>query len=65
MRRRRQEQQTEELREAQRARERVERDRARTTPDEQETAEHDRRADKARYLRQKLDERAASERRPS
>ena len=36
--------------------------RARTSPDKQEVAQAARRADKARYLRQKLDERADSER---
>ena len=56
---------TEQLREAQRLREQEERDRARSSPDEQETAQHERRADKAQYLREKLDERAASEGRES
>jgi hypothetical protein len=54
--------QTEELKGAQRDREAVERDRARTAPDQQEAAQHERRADKARYLRQKLEERERSER---
>jgi hypothetical protein len=53
---------TEELEAAQREREAVERRRANEAPDEHESAEHARRADKARYLRRKLAERAASER---
>jgi hypothetical protein len=53
---------TEELRRAQVERERAEAARARTSPDDEEAAEHARRADKARYLREKLDERAESER---
>ena len=52
---------TEELRKAQFQREEDERERARSASDEQETAQHERRAEKADYLRRKLDERAASE----
>jgi hypothetical protein len=54
---------TEELQEAQRRRESTERRQAKTAPDEQETAQHERRADKAHYLREKLEEREESERR--
>ena len=46
-------------------REQAERERAREALDEQETREHERRAEKAGYLREKLDERAASEERES
>ena len=53
---------TEELRIKQLARERAERELADTAPEEAETAKHQRRADKASYLREKLDERAESER---
>jgi hypothetical protein len=53
---------TDELRETQRVREEAEETLARRSPDEQEAAQHQRRADKSRYLRRKLDERAASER---
>ena len=53
---------TEELKLAQLEREQAERRRARTVPDEDEAAQHDRRADKARYLAEKLEERAESER---
>lgn len=53
---------TEELRLEQQRREDDERTRAETTPDEDEAAQHDRRAEKARYLREKLEERAQSER---
>ncbi len=56
------EHQTEELREAQRKREQVEIEQARAADDEQEAAQHQRRADKARYLRRKLEERASAER---
>ena len=35
---------------------------SRTSDDESEIAQHDRRAEKARYLREKLEEREASER---
>jgi hypothetical protein len=53
---------TQELKAAQAQREDAEREQARAAPDEQETAQHERRAEKARYLRQKLEERAESER---
>ena len=53
---------TEELRLDQLARERSERDRAQQAPDPEEAEQHDRRADKAAYLREKLEERARSER---
>jgi hypothetical protein len=51
----------EKLRRAQRDRELSEREQALEAADEQETAQHERRAEKARYLREKLDERAAAE----
>ncbi len=54
---------TQELKLAQLEREQAERRRARTVPDEDEAAQHDRRAEKARYLAEKLEERAESERR--
>ena len=53
---------TEELRVEQTEREAAERERARGSHDEEETDQHDRRADKAAYLREKLEERARSER---
>jgi hypothetical protein len=53
---------TEELEALQREREAVERERARAVEDENATAQHARRADKAAYLREKLEDRAASER---
>jgi hypothetical protein len=53
---------TKELREAQARRVREELDLARAAADEEEESQHARRADKAEYLRQKLDERARSER---
>ena len=53
---------TEELRLEQERREADEQQRAETTPDEDEAAQHERRAEKARYLREKLEERARSER---
>jgi hypothetical protein len=56
------EDETDKLREAQRIREEAEAKLARGSPDEQEAAQHQRRADKSRYLRNKLEERAASER---
>ncbi len=56
------EQETEELKKRQLQREADEQERARSAPDEEETAQHERRADKARYLREKLEQRAASER---
>jgi hypothetical protein len=54
---------TEELKLTQREREEAERRRARRVPDEDEAAQHERRAEKARYLAEKLEERAESERR--
>ena len=56
------EEETDQLREAQRVREEAEEKLARSSPDEQEAAQHRRRAEKSRYLRSKLDERADSER---
>jgi hypothetical protein len=53
---------TEELKSTQRERELAERTRAETAPDEDEAAQHERRAEKARYLAEKLEQRAASER---
>lgn len=53
---------TEELRLEQERREADEQQRAETAPDEEESAQHERRAEKARYLREKLEERAESER---
>ncbi|HKO27410.1 MAG TPA: hypothetical protein VJU80_08130 [Solirubrobacteraceae bacterium] len=53
---------TEELKLTQREREEAERSRARRVPDEDEAAQHERRAEKARYLAEKLEERAESER---
>jgi hypothetical protein len=52
----------EELRLAQLRRDADEQALARSAGDEQETAQHERRAEKAHYLRAKLDERAESER---
>jgi hypothetical protein len=54
---------TEELRLRQREREAAEREAAKDAPAEDETEQHERRADKAGYLRDKLEERAESERR--
>ena len=54
---------TEELKLAQLEREQAERRRAQSVSDEDEVAQHERRADKARYLAEKLEERAESERR--
>jgi len=54
---------TEELKLTQIERERAERTRAESAPDEDEAAQHERRADKAQYLAEKLEERAESERR--
>ena len=54
---------TEELKLAQIERERAERQRARSVLDEEEAAQHERRAEKAQYLAKKLQERAESERR--
>jgi hypothetical protein len=53
---------TEALREAQLEREAAERRRAGSAPDEDEALQHERRAEKAHYLRRKLEERARSER---
>lgn len=53
---------TEELRRAQSERAAVERERADAAIDEQESRQHRRRAEKAQYLRRKLDQRAESER---
>ena len=53
---------TEELRLDQLQREADERKRAAQSPTEDESEQHERRAEKAHYLREKLDERAASER---
>jgi hypothetical protein len=52
---------TKELRAEQLARERAERELAQDAPKDEETAQHKRRADKARYLREKLEERAEAE----
>jgi hypothetical protein len=54
---------TEELKLTQVERERAERQRAEAVPDDEEAAQHERRADKARYLAEKLEQRAESERR--
>ncbi len=54
---------TEQLRAEQLKRELEERKAAEAAPVEEETAQHDRRAEKARYLREKLEKRAESERR--
>ncbi len=53
---------TEELKVIQSEREADERERAQAAFDEDEAAQHERRAEKARYLREKLEERAESER---
>jgi hypothetical protein len=53
---------TEELKLSQLEREQAERQRARDVLDEDEAAQHERRAEKARYLAEKLEERAESER---
>jgi hypothetical protein len=53
---------TRELKQDQAAREEGERQGAEESDLEEETAEHERRADKAAYLKQKLEERAAAER---
>ena len=52
---------TEELRIEQRQRERTEREQAEQSPEPAEERAHRRRADRAAYLREKLDERAKSE----
>ncbi len=56
---------TEQLEALQRERELTERERADDAPDEHESAQHERRAEKAGYLRRKLQQRAASEREAS
>lgn len=56
------EQNTEELRALQLEKEAAEVERAETAPDESEAAQHGRRAERAHYLREKLEERARSER---
>jgi hypothetical protein len=53
---------TEELRLTQADREAIERSRAQTTDDAPDADAHARRADKAAYLKEKLEERAAAER---
>jgi hypothetical protein len=53
---------TEKLRQAQRQREQAEEELAERAADEDEALQHERRAEKARYLREKLDERARTER---
>ncbi len=53
---------TEELKIVQADREATEREAAKSAIDEEEVAQHERRADKARYLREKLEEREESER---
>ncbi|HEY2161507.1 MAG TPA: hypothetical protein VGH24_09390 [Solirubrobacteraceae bacterium] len=52
---------TDELRKVQIRREAQEQELAQASDDEEETAEHERRAEKARYLREKLEERAETE----
>jgi hypothetical protein len=54
---------TEELKIIQAEREAEERELAQSALDEEEAAQHERRADKARYLREKLEAREESERR--
>jgi hypothetical protein len=54
---------TEELKIVQADREATEREAAESAVDDEEVAQHARRADKARYLRKKLEEREESERR--
>jgi hypothetical protein len=53
--------QTRTLQREQREREQREAELARSTKDDLETAQHSRRADKAHYLRQKLEDRERSE----
>ena len=53
---------TQELRIKQREREDDERRRAETSPEEDDTAQHEARAEKAGYLAEKLEERARAER---
>jgi len=52
---------TEELRRLQGEREQAERERARAADEDTQTHEHDRRADKAAYLKEKLAERERAE----
>lgn len=54
--------QTEELRLRQAAREADEREEAEAAGSDEETEQHERRADKAAYLREKLEQRARAER---
>lgn len=54
---------TEELKIIQVEREAAEREQAESALDEDEAAQHERRAEKARYLKEKLEDRAESERR--
>ena len=54
---------TEELRLDQLQKEKAERERAERAPDPEDTDQHEARAAKAGYLREKLDERAEAERR--
>ncbi len=56
------EQDTSELKQLQQEREEAESDQAETAATDDEAAQHQRRAEKAAYLRQKLEERAESER---
>lgn len=56
---------TEELKLTQREREQDERKRADTAPVEDEAVQHERRAEKARYLADKLEQRAEAERHKS
>jgi hypothetical protein len=53
---------TEELKEAQEEREAAEAEQAVSAPTDDEAAQHQRRAEKAAYLREKLEDRARSER---
>jgi hypothetical protein len=53
---------TEELRAVQAEREEAERERAGQSPDEREERTHERRAERAAYLRDKLDEQAEADR---
>ena len=55
---------TEELRIEQAGREAEERERAEASESPDETDQHERRADKADYLRRKLEERSEAERKP-
>ena len=55
---------TEELRVEQLTREAEERERARAADSPDETGQHERRAEKADYLRRKLEERSEAERSP-